>query len=466
MQETTTQPTAPAYQASILVVEDDIMLAGILEAQLEQAGYRVFGAASGDEALEILDHTPIDVTLTDVKMPNMGGLELLREIRRRDTKADVIALTAHSSVKDAVEAIQSGAADYLEKPVDTRRLQHTLQLLTERRQLRGRVHILELGGRDSNLFHGMVTRSRNMLEVFTVIERLSQYPTTTLITGESGTGKELAARALHACSPLADRAFVICNCSALPTGLIESELFGHVRGSFTGAERDHTGLFEKADGGTIFLDEIGELSLDAQVKLLRVLENREIRRVGASHSTSIDIRIIAATNRDLARMSAEGGFREDLYYRLNVGAVQLPPLRDRLEDLPLLSNHILAATTRRLGIDSGGISAEALACIQAYGWPGNVRELANALERSLIMAHGEAIREEHLPIEMRRPEPEPEPARALATAPLGELSLQTAERDQIRRALNRAGGKRIAAARLLGLSRRTLYRKLDKYGIR
>ncbi|MFP6662791.1 MAG: sigma-54 dependent transcriptional regulator [Deltaproteobacteria bacterium] len=455
---------SPAYQASILVVEDDLMLAGILEAQLEQAGYRVFRATGGHDALEVLSHTPIDVTLTDVKMPGMSGLELLREIRRRDADADLVAITAHSSVKDAVEAIRTGAADYLEKPVDPRRLQHTLQMLTERRQLRRRVHILELGGAESNLFHGMVARSRSMLEVFTVIERLAQYPTTALITGESGTGKELVARALHACSPLADRPFVVCNCSALPTGLIESELFGHKRGSFTGADRDHMGLFEAADGGTIFLDEIGELPLDAQVKLLRVLENREIRRVGAAQSKSIDIRIIAATNRDLARMSAEGGFREDLYYRLNVGTVQLPPLRERLEDIPLLSDHILATTTRRLGIETGGISAKALACIQAYEWPGNVRQLANALERSLIMACGEAIREEHLPSELRRPEPAP--AMALATAPLGELSLQGAERDQIRRALNRAGGKRVAAARLLGLSRRTLYRKLDKYGIR
>ena len=452
--------------ATILIVEDDATLSSILRGQIEQAGYRVFVAADGAAALEILGHTPVDVTLTDVKMPGMSGLELLREIRRRDADADVVAITAHSSVQDAVEAIQCGAADYLEKPVDIRRLRHTLRMLLERRHLRRRVHILELGGRDSTIFEGMVARSRAMIEVFTVIERLARYPTTALITGESGTGKELAARALHQRSPLADRPFVVCNCSALPAGLIESELFGHMRGAFTGADRDHTGLFEMADGGTIFLDEIGELPLDAQVKLLRVLENREIRRVGAPASQPVEIRVIAATNRNLEEMSREGTFREDLYYRLNVGTIALPALRARLDDVPLLCDHILAGITRRLGIENRGLTREALGVLSAHSWPGNVRELANTLERAVIMARGEPIGADHLP-EALQPEPDETPqAQVLPMAVGSDLSLQGAEREQIRRALQRSGGKRVEAARLLGLSRRTLYRKLDKYGIR
>lgn len=461
-----TSRTRTPAPANILVVEDDLTVSRILRGQIEQAGYRVVAAPDGKAALEILGHTPIDVTLTDVKMPGMSGLELLSEIRRRDADADVVVITAHSSVQDAVKAIQCGAADYLEKPVDVRRLRHTLRILLERRQLRQRVHLLELGGRDSTIFEGMVARSRAMAQVFTAIERLARFPTTALVTGESGTGKELAARALHQRSTLADQPFVVCNCSALPSGLVESELFGHVRGAFTGAERDHAGLFEMANGGTIFLDEIGELPLDAQVKLLRVLENREIRRVGAPTSQPVDIRVIAATNRDLEAMSAAGTFREDLYYRLNVGTIPLPPLRERLDDLPLLCDHLLAKTTRRLGIENSGLTRQALDLLSAHRWPGNVRELANTLERAVIMARGEPIEAQHMPEALRPAPPELKSADALPVAVGSDMSLESAERDQIRKALLRSGGKRVEAARLLGLSRRTLYRKLDKYGIR
>ena len=455
----------------VLIVEDDEVLIGLVEHHLRQHGCRVFTAMNADRALEVLSSTPIDVTVSDVCMPGMSGIELLEEVRKRDPDADLILVTAHSSVKDAVTAIQAGAADYLEKPVDCRRLYHSIQMMVERRRLRQRVRILELGGRDSTFFEGMAARSRRMLEVFSFIERLAAYPTTVLVTGESGTGKELAARAVHRRSPLADRPFVVCNCSALAPSLIESELFGHMKGAFTGADRDQAGLFETANGGTIFLDEIGELPLDAQVKLLRVLENREIRRVGSPKSIPVEIRVVAATNRNLATMSRAGGFREDLYYRLNVGVVELPPLRDRLEDIELLADHFLQGFARKFAFDRPELSQDVLERFRTYGWPGNVRELSNVLERASIMANGGPIQIDHLPAELREGETIAEPLETTEPETTNDevemdLSLQAAERDQIRRALDSAGGKRVAAARLLGLSRRTLYRKLDKYGIR
>jgi transcriptional regulator with PAS, ATPase and Fis domain len=339
-------------------------------------------------------------------------------------------------------------------------------MIVERRRLRQRVRILEIGGRDSTVFEGMVARSRRMLDVFSFIERIASYPTTALITGESGTGKELVARAVHRRSPLRDRPFVVCNCSVLAPSLIESELFGHVRGAFTGADRDHKGLFETANSGTIFLDEIGELPLGAQVKLLRVLENREIRRVGSPTSTPVEIRIVAATNRNLGRMARTGEFREDLYYRLNVGVLELPALRDRIEDLELLCEHFLRQFARKFAMDRSTLSPAAFGLMRTYRWPGNVRELSNVLERAAIMANGGEIHLEHLPAEIAALQ-EPTEESLDDDEPIEmDLSLRAAERDQIRRALDSAGGRRVAAARLLGLSRRTLYRKLDKYGIR
>jgi two-component system, NtrC family, response regulator HydG len=460
-------PAGPVGEnARVLLVEDDPDVAMIIQRSLADRGTCILTAQSASEALEIFGHSPIDVIVSDVRMPGMSGLELLAEVRRRDPEAELILITAHSSVKDAVAAIQAGAADYLEKPVDCRRLHHLIQMIVERRRLRQRVRILEIGGRDSTVFEGMVARSRRMLDVFSFIERIASYPTTALITGESGTGKELVARAVHRRSPLRDRPFVVCNCSVLAPSLIESELFGHVRGAFTGADRDHKGLFETANGGTIFLDEIGELPLGAQVKLLRVLENREIRRVGSPTSTPVEIRIVAATNRNLGRMARTGEFREDLYYRLNVGVLELPALRDRIEDLELLCEHFLRQFARKFAMDRSTLSPAAFGLMRTYRWPGNVRELSNVLERAAIMANGGEIHLEHLPAEIAALQ-EPTEESLDDDEPIEmDLSLRAAERDQIRRALDSAGGRRVAAARLLGLSRRTLYRKLDKYGIR
>jgi transcriptional regulator with PAS, ATPase and Fis domain len=307
-------------------------------------------------------------------------------------------------------------------------------------------------------FEGMVGETPVMLQLFGFIRRLAPYPTTALITGESGTGKELVARAIHRLSPRNGRPLVVCNCTTLTPTLVETELFGHVRGAFTGADRDHKGLFEAADGSTIFLDEIGDLPLAAQVKLLRVLEEYEIRRVGSSEPTRVDVRVVAATNRDLTEMVATGAFRTDLYFRLNVGAIHLAPLRERPDDLDALVRHFLVRWNQRLGRRVSGISAQAFATLRQHSWPGNVRELGNVIERAMVASDGNLILPDHLP-------PLLGARTSTASAAPPAFTLESAERDQILRALEAAGGRRTAAARLLGLSRRTLYRKLDRHGI-
>ncbi len=450
-------------QPKMLVVEDDPDIRNILALFLGEKGFVVKLAESADQALEMLREEPVDLILSDVRMPGMSGIDLLRTVKERDPEIQLVLMSAYSCVRDAVQAIQLGAADYVEKPIDFRRLERVLQTVIEKRDLRHRTRILEQRLQGVVNFEGMVSRTQQMLEMFAFIERLARYPTTALITGESGTGKELVARALHNLSPLRDRPFIICNCTTLAPTLLESELFGYVRGAFTGADRDRKGLFEAAHGGTIFLDEIGELPLGVQVKLLRVLENREIKRVGAPEPMRVDIRVIAATNRDLPHMVGQTTFRDDLFYRLNVGAIQLPPLRERGDDIEPLVRHFMAICNEKLGRNVAGVSPAVLAIFLRYPWPGNIRELENVMERAMVVAKGSVILPEHLPphIFETRVAANDEPGGQR----LPELSLEAAEREQILRALQASGGKRIEAARLLGLSRRTLYRKLDRYGI-
>jgi two-component system, NtrC family, response regulator HydG len=447
--------------AKVLVVEDDPDIRRILEMFLVEKGYRVKVADAAARALEMLAEEPIDLILSDVRMPEMSGLDLLRHVKERDPEIQLVLMSAYSSVKDAVEAIQLGAADYVEKPIDFRRLERVLQTVLEKRQLQHRTRILEQRLQGCVTFEGMVARSQQMLSIFAFIERLARYPTTALVTGESGTGKELVARALHDLSPLRDRPFVVCNCTTLAPTLLESELFGHVRGAFTGADRDRKGLFEAAHGGTIFLDEIGELPIAVQVKLLRVLENREIKRIGSPDAIHIDIRVIAATNRDLAEMVRQNTFRDDLFYRLNVGAVSLPPLRSRTDDIEPLVHHFIGIFNQRLGRNTTAATSPVLDIFARYPWPGNVRELANVIERAMVVCKGSLILPENLPPHLF----EVRPVVAPDSPEMPDLSLQAAEREQILRALQASGGKRVEAARRLGLSRRTLYRKLSRYGI-
>jgi DNA-binding NtrC family response regulator len=445
----------------ILVVEDDPDIRKILDLFLAEKGFQVKVADDGPRALAMIGEEPIDLILSDVRMPGMSGLELLRHLRERDPEIQLVLMSAYSSVKDAVEAIQLGAADYVEKPIDFRRLERVLHTVLEKRELQHRTRILEQRLQGCITFEGMVARSQQMLSVFAFIERLARYPTTALVTGESGTGKELVARALHNLSPLRDRPFVICNCTTLAPTLLESELFGHVRGAFTGADRDRKGLFEAAHGGTIFLDEIGELPVGVQVKLLRVLENREIKRIGSPDPLRIDIRVIAATNRDLGAMVREATFRDDLYYRLNVGAIHLPPLRSRVDDIAPLAQHFINTFNAKLSRTVGGPTQQVVDIFGRYAWPGNVRELANVIERAMVVCKGNSIQPEHLPPHLF----ETRPAPIVDTLEMPDLTLQAAEREQILRALQASGGKRVEAARRLGLSRRTLYRKLSRYGI-
>jgi two-component system, NtrC family, response regulator HydG len=454
-------PGDPHEQAKVLVVEDDPDIRKILEMFLSEKGFRVKVADGAQRALDMLSEEPIDLILSDVRMPGMSGLDLLRHLKERDPEIQLVLMSAYSSVKDAVEAIQLGAADYVEKPIDFRRLERVLHTVFEKRQLQHRTRILEQRLQGCITFEGMVARSQQMLSVFAFIERLARYPTTALVTGESGTGKELVARALHNLSPLRDRPFVVCNCTTLAPTLLESELFGHVRGAFTGADRDRKGLFEAAHGGTIFLDEIGELPVAVQVKLLRVLENREIKRIGSPDPLHIDIRVIAATNRDLADMVRQAAFRDDLFYRLNVGAIYLPPLRTRTDDIEPLVHHFIGIFNERLGRNVSAPTPQVLDIFARYPWPGNVRELANMIERSMVVCKGSLILPENLPPHLFDVRPT-----IVSDGPeMPDLTLQAAEREQILRALQASGGKRVEAARRLGLSRRTLYRKLSRYGI-
>ncbi len=451
----------PRDRPKVLVVEDDADIRNLLQIFLREKGFQVKVADCGPAALELLNEEPIDLILSDVRMPGMSGLELLRELKERDPEIQLVLMSAYSSVTDAVEAIQLGAADYVEKPIDFRRLERVLQTLFEKRQLQHKTRILEQRLQGCVTFEGIVARSPQMLATFAFVERLARYPTTALVTGESGTGKELIARALHNLSPLRDKAFVICNCTTLAPTLLEAELFGHVRGAFTGADRDRKGLFEAAHGGTIFLDEIGELPLSVQVKLLRVLENREIKRIGSPDPIKIKIRVIAATNRDLTEMVRGGGFRDDLYYRLDVGAIHLPPLRQRTEDIEPLAHHFIEIFNEKMGRHVVGVAPQALDIFSRYPWPGNVRELANVIERAMIVCKGNMILPENLPPHVF----ETRPALPGDQLEMPDLSLQAAEREQILRALQASGGRRVEAARRLGLSRRTLYRKLSRYGI-
>ncbi len=444
----------------VLIVDDERNTREGLARALRK-DYRLLLADSGAAALDQLSRHSVDVMLSDVRMPGMDGLTLLRRALARSPQPVVIMLTAYGTVETAVEAIKAGAYNFLEKPVNLDRLDHMLRqalasrnLAEENRRLREQLEA-RFG------LENMVGESAPMQDVFGLVRQVAPSRTTVLLEGESGTGKELVARALHQLSPRAKAPLVAVHCAALSPQLLESELFGHEKGAFTGAHEQRAGRFERADGGTLFLDEIGEIDPATQVKILRVLEERAFERVGGRDTLSVDVRLIAATNRDLKAMVDAGEFREDLYYRLHVVSIRLPPLRERREDIPLLLHHYLAIFGKENHRPELGFTSDAVATLCAYRWPGNVRELRNVVESLVVLTRGDKITVRDLPEPVRE---DTRGAPSLPPAPAGG-SMAEAERRTIVRALETQKGNRKRAAEELGISRRTLYRKLEKYGL-
>jgi DNA-binding NtrC family response regulator len=444
--------------ARVLVVDDEKPILMLLEEALTQWGYQVTCAGSGSEALEALKTQVFDAALTDVRMPDMSGLDLLREIKKRDEAIEVVIMTGYPTIASAVEALKEGAYDYLSKPLILDELHHLMQRLMERRFLRGEVHSLRVRLGEELAVNELIGSSPGMLRVKEIIGKVAATDSPVLIEGESGTGKELVAAAIHRLSARARGPFIPVNCSAIPRDLLESEFFGHVRGAFSGAVSDALGLFRGAHEGTIFLDEIAELPPELQVKLLRVLQEMQVRPVGSTKAYPVDVRVIAATNRDLEQAMRAGTFRQDLFYRLNVIRISLPPLRERREDIPALVHHFIRRFNKRFRRDVRGISADALTALQAYDFPGNVRELENLLERAFAMGARTEITLADLPSLTARPALSP--ALESKTVP----TLAEVEKELILRALAVFNNDKEAAARALGISRRTIYRRLKEYG--
>ncbi|MEN6561563.1 MAG: sigma-54 dependent transcriptional regulator [Acidobacteriota bacterium] len=456
----------------ILVIDDERSIREVFAVLLGDKGYQVETAENGRRGLELARVFAPDVVILDMNLPDIPGLEVLAGLRQARPEPGIIIVTAFGTIRNAVEATKLGASAYLEKPVDNEELLLDIARILEVRNLRHEVEALRTELVSRYRFSNIVGTSARMNSVFQLMEKISRVDGTVLITGESGTGKELAARAVHFAGPRKDGPFVVVNCGAVPRDLIESEFFGHVKGAFTDARSDKTGKFEQANGGTIFLDEVGELSQDAQVKLLRALGEREITRVGGTKTVPVDVRVIAATNKDLEAEVGRGNFREDLYFRLAVLSIALPPLRERAEDIPLLVEHFVRKYAAELKKNVFGFTPGALHRLAAYAWPGNVRELENVVYEAMVMAEGDWLTEAALPVRLRlavAPAAAEAPAGPDRVAPLKEAVQNVAaarERDLILEALRQAGGNRTRAAGILGISRKTLFNKMTALGIR
>jgi len=448
---------------SILIIDDEKGQRDILSAILGKEGYRVLAVPGAREALEALEQTEFDLLLTDLKMQGMSGMELMERALADNPSQCVVMMTAHGTIDSAVEAIKKGAFDYLEKPLERDDLILTLQrafahltLLKENRVLHKRLA-------ETRALPNMIGEHPKMMEVVRMINKIAPTATTVLIYGESGTGKELVARAIHDGSPRRDKAFFAINCAAIPDSLMESELFGHEKGSFTGADSREIGIFEAAEGGTVFLDEVGEMNIAMQAKLLRAIQEKEIRRVGGKINIPVDVRIISATNKELEQETKKGAFREDLFYRLNVIRITLPPLRERGNDIATLANFFLKKYSASCGIALKGIAKPALKILLDYNWPGNVRQLESVIERGVLMAESDYIQPEDLPAEVHH---EAQPAGSLPFEfPPQGISMDELERDLIVKAMQRADWVISKAAPLLGMSYKTLQYRLDKFGI-
>jgi DNA-binding NtrC family response regulator len=453
---------------TLLVVDDDRAIRELVRSVGERAGFDVTLCADGSEALSELRQHHHDLAAVDLCMPGAGGLDVLRAIRAADLDCQVILMSGGATIDNAVDAIKLGAVDFLTKPLD---LERFLQLLAAvRDEISRREHLLKAESRaaQSAEFCGMIGRGPASQQLFDLIRRLAPHVRTALITGETGSGKELVARALYRTGPRRQQPFVVVNCSAVVEALFESELFGHVKGSYTGATETTPGLFELADGGTIFLDEVGELPLTVQAKLLRVLETGEVQRVGAPAPRRVDVHVLAATNRDLLDEVAAKRFRSDLYYRINVVELIVPPLRERREDIPYLVAAFVHDTAARLRKPLLGLTPAAERQLMARTWDGNIRELRNTIERACILAEGGWVTERELKQSASRATSEAGQSAAAAAGGFvdaDDVKLSARERDHIRQVLERSGGNKMAAARLLGLDRRTLYRRLDRYGL-
>lgn len=443
----------------ILVVDDEKNLRESIEMLLRDQ-YQVFLAGSGREALNILRRKAIDLVLLDIRLPEADGIEVLKQIKRLDPSVEVVMVTAVITVGRAVEAIRLGAHDYITKPFDIAALSELVQKVMEKRALLQENYSLRKLIEEGHQFEKIIGHSPAIREIFKTIEAVAASPTTVLITGESGTGKELVARAIHNRSPRKDKFFVAVNCAAIPEHLLESELFGHEKGAFTGALERQLGKFEIASDGTLFLDEIGALPLPMQAKLLRAVQQKEIERVGGRQPIAVDVRILAATNSDLALAVKEKRFREDLFYRLHVVPITLPPLRERIEDIPLLADHFIRKYNSEFGKKIKGINHAALELLKKYDWPGNVRELENLIERLVVLTKGEFIETEHLPAEIKGKD-EPKTTRSVNL----KEALIRFESSFISQAIAKAGGRKGEAAKILGIHRNTLRNRQKKLKI-
>ncbi len=455
----------------ILVVDDEQGMREFLSIILQKEGHHVITASNGSVALEYLSHNVFDIVLTDIKMPGISGLDILKQTGEHHPDTIVIMITAFASTETAIEAMKQGAYDYISKPFKVEEIKLIVRNALEKRKLRQENMALKRKIQEwttSGLIGGIVGKSPAILAIIELIAKIADSPSTVLITGESGTGKELVARAIHNYSKRKNKPFIAINCSAIPEGLLESELFGHVKGAFTGAIMNKEGLFEAAHEGTLFLDEIGDIPLSFQAKLLRVLEDKKVKRVGSNQEVCIDVRIIAATNKDLKRAISEGTFREDLFYRLDVIPIKVPPLRERKEDIPLLVKHFISHFSRVLGREIRGASKEAMEKLIKHPWKGNVRELENVIERAITLGRGPVIELQHIEESLSRSINSKIPLPSMDIPPEGvnlDDILATLEKDFLIKALHKARGIKKDAAKLLGLDFRSFRYRLSKYNI-
>ena len=451
---------------SILIVDDDSSVRRVMQMQLSEAGYDVKVAASGNDALRIATESHPKLIITDLRMPDLDGIELLRRLSENEIQTTVIMVTAFGSIETAVQAMRLGAYDYITKPIDYDALQLAVQRAMERQSLIDEVRNLRSALDRRYGFENIIGHSKTLLRVLEMAARVAQHDSTVLIHGETGTGKELLARAIHYNSRRRNHSFVTINCGAIPRDLIEAELFGYFRGAFTGANTNKPGKVELADGGTLFLDEVGELPLESQVKLLRLIQQGEVERVGGTAPRIINVRIVAATNRNLSAMVEDGTFREDLFYRLAVVPLYLPPLRERKKDIPEIAEHLFQKAKTQHGMQNLRVAPSVIARLSAHRWPGNIRELENVVERMLVLSNGQQITDQDLPAELRAVSHSPANSSILLEFPEEGISLESIERELLLRALEKAGGNQTKAARYLDISRRTFIYRMEKHGIR